>query len=176
MGPGEFITSNSACHSQINTQDGLGTIGFYTNSPWVRQNTLLDIDYLKSLTTSSQVAQDELIVTLPQSDERDPLCIGGLPDGSDGRWFPSEYGCQEKNILAIVDYTTGTGTMVTPESEYTKEKHNDCSLGDIECRGEITASCDLGDYLIDKFAGCYYPRIAKSLGFTPIPAGSTSGP
>jgi hypothetical protein len=90
-------------------------------SDWVRSNTLLDITHLRSLAYTNPIAQNELMVTLPQSDERDPLCIGAIA-GVESTWFPSGYGCREKNILAMADYTTGTGTMITATSEYTLHK------------------------------------------------------
>lgn len=94
MGPGEIINTNSACSSQMGSWGGVGTIGFYNTNEWVRKNTRADIAYLESLATSSQVAKNELIVTLPQADERTPLCINYDGQGNNGTWFPSGYDCQ----------------------------------------------------------------------------------
>lgn len=78
----------------------------------------------------------------------------------------------------MADYTTGTGTMITPTSEYTKSKRNICP--GFDCPLILNVSCDtFTDSIIGgPSVGCQYPDKAISIAPWTIPASTpaNSGP
>ncbi len=84
----------------------------YSRSPWIRRNTQKDLSYMYRLMSNPPIG----MVTTRLSKIAQELTLSSPPDNPMSpetqnicevwnRWWTSRYGCQDKNLYAIADYT-----------------------------------------------------------------------